>query len=245
VTSLAQGIAPVTIADRLLRVDWARVGRDLDDSGVARLPRLLSAAECAGLVALYDRDEPFRKRIVMEPLRFGRGEYRYFGAPLQPIVADLRRHAYPPLAAIALEWARRLRQKRPIPPTLAGLARLCHARGQTKPTPLVLRYGAGGYNRLHQDLYGDIAFPLQMTFLLSRSDEDFTGGEMLFLENRPREQSIGTAVALERGEGVVFAVRERPIRGARGWRRAVLRHGVSRVTSGLRYTLGVIFHDAR
>ena len=229
----------------LSAIDWARVTRDLDDLGVARLPRLLSDVECAGLIEMYDRDAPFRKRVVMQPLRFGRGEYRYFGAPLPPLVAELRRHAYPPLAAIAAAWARRLGLKRAVPPTLDGLARLCRAHGQTKPTPLLLRYEAGGYNRLHQDLYGEVAFPLQMTFLLSRPGEDFRGGEMIFLENRPREQSVGTAVALQRGEAVVFAVRERPIEGARGWRRAAMRHGVSRVTSGRRVTLGVIFHDAR
>jgi hypothetical protein len=226
-------------------LDWTAVGRDLDDLGVARLPCVLSEAECDEAVALYEDAARFRKRVVMERLRFGAGEYQYFADPLPPLVARLREAAYGPLAAIANDWQKRLGRKARFPTTLAAFLRRCHRAGQKKPTPLLLRYEAGGYNRLHQDLYGALAFPLQMTFLLSGPGEDFEGGEMLFLENRPREQSIGTAVALRRGEGVVFAVGDRPIRGARGWRRAVLRHGVSRITSGRRHALGVIFHDAR
>lgn len=226
-------------------VDWTAVRRDLDDLGVARLPAVLSAAECDAAVALYADETRFRKRIVMERLRFGAGEYQYFADPLPPLVARLRRSAYGPLAAIANEWQRRLGRVPAFPRSLPAFLRRCHAAGQSKPTPLLLRYEAGGYNRLHQDLYGALAFPLQMTFLLSRPGDDFEGGEMLFLENRPREQSIGTAVALRRGEGVVFAVGDRPIRGARGFRRATLRHGVSRIASGRRFTLGIIFHDAK
>ena len=226
-------------------VDWTAVRRDLDDLGVARLPAVLSAAECDAAVGLYADEARFRKRVLMERLRFGAGEYQYFADPLPPLVARLREAAYGPLAAIANDWQRRLERPASFPPTLAGFLRRCHAAGQTKPTPLMLRYEAGGYNRLHQDLYGALAFPLQMTFLLSRPGADFAGGEMLFLENRPREQSIGTAVALRRGEGVVFAVGDRPIPRARGFRRATLRHGVSRITSGRRFTLGIIFHDAK
>jgi len=226
-------------------LDWATVGRDLDELGVARLPFVLSESECDEAIALYEDPARFRKRVVMERLRFGAGEYQYFADPLPPLVARLRETAYEPLAAIANDWQKRLGRKERFPPTLAAFLRRCHRAGQNKPTPLLLRYEAGGYNRLHQDLYGALAFPLQLTFLLSRPGDDFEGGEMLFLENRPREQSIGTAVALRRGEGVVFAVGDRPIRGARGWRRATLRHGVSRITSGRRHTLGVIFHDAR
>lgn len=230
---------------RLGVLDWATIRRDLDDLGVARLPGVLSEAECAEAVALYEDEARFRKRVVMERLRFGAGEYQYFADPLPPLVARLRETAYGPLAAIANDWQKRLGRTTRFPPTLAAFLRRCHRAGQKKPTPLLLRYEAGGYNRLHQDLYGTLAFPLQLTFLLSRPGADFEGGEMLFLEQRPREQSIGTAMSLRQGDGVVFAVGDRPIRGARGWRRATLRHGVSRITTGRRFTLGVIFHDAR
>jgi len=230
---------------RLGAIDWATIRRDLDDLGVARLHGVLSEAECTEAVALYEDGARFRKRVVMERLRFGVGEYQYFADPLPPLVARLRETAYGPLAAIANDWQKRLVRTTRFPPTLAAFLRRCHRAGQKKPTPLLLRYEAGGYNRLHQDLYGALAFPLQLTFLLSRPGADFEGGEMLFLEQRPREQSIGTAVSLRQGDGVVFAVGDRPIRGARGWRRATLRHGVSRITTGRRFTLGVIFHDAR
>jgi hypothetical protein len=230
---------------RLDTIDWIGVARDLDDLGVARLPVVLSAEECAAAAALYDDAARFRKRVVMERLRFGAGEYQYFSAPLPPLVARLRAETYGPLAAIANDWQRRLRRPARFPSTLESFLRRCHRAGQKKPTPLLLRYEAGGYNRLHQDLYGALAFPVQMTFLLSQPGADFAGGEMLFLEQRPREQSIGTSVSLRRGEGVIFAVGDRPIRGTRGWRRATLRHGVSRITSGRRFTLGIIFHDAR
>jgi hypothetical protein len=226
-------------------IDWEAARHDLDDLGVARLPGVLTEAECTELAALFDDDIRFRKTVNMDRLRFGSGVYKYFAAPLPPAVQALRAEAYPPLAAIANDWQKALRRRTRYPKTLAGFLKHCARKGQRKPTPLVLRYEAGGYNRLHQDLYGDIAFPMQMTFLLSRPGDEFTGGEMLFLENRPREQSIGTAVALEQGDGVVFAVNDRPIRGARGFRRATLRHGVSRITSGVRLTLGIIFHDAR
>jgi uncharacterized protein len=226
-------------------IDWKEVGRQLDDQGVGRLPAVLDGRECDETAALYEEAARFRKRVVMERLRFGEGEYQYFAAPLPPLVERLRETAYAPLARIANDWQKRLGRTARFPPDLAGFLRRCHRAGQKKPTPLLLRYETGGYNRLHQDLYGALAFPLQMTFLLSRPAEDFEGGEMLFLEQRPREQSIGTAVALQRGDGVVFAVGDRPIHGTRGWRRATLRHGVSRITSGRRATLGIIFHDAR
>jgi hypothetical protein len=229
----------------LAAVDWSAVGRALDDLGVARLAVVLDAKECDEAVALYEDPARFRKKVTMERLRFGAGEYQYFAAPLPPLVARLRESAYGPLAAIANDWQKRLGRPARFPAALDDFLRRCHRAGQKKPTPLLLRYEAGGYNRLHQDLYGALAFPLQMTFLLSRPGDDFEGGEMLFLENRPREQSIGTAISLRQGEGVVFAVGDRPIRGARGWRRATLRHGVSRITSGRRFTLGIIFHDAR
>jgi hypothetical protein len=232
-------------ARRLAALDWAAVGADLDAHGCARLPVILSPEECAALAALWDDARLFRKQVVMERLRFGAGEYRYFAAPLPPAVETLREAAWAPLAAIANRWQAALGKRARYPAGLAAFLRRCRRAGQVKPTPLLLRYGPGGYNRLHQDLYGAVAFPLQLTFMLSRPGTDFTGGENLFVEQRPREQSIGTAVALAQGEGVVFATSVRPIRGARGWRRATLRHGVSRIVSGRRLTLGVIFHDAR
>lgn len=226
----------------LQAIDWQAARRDLDTIGVARLPGVLTIEECAGLAALFDDDGRFRKTVDMDRLRFGSGVYKYFAAPLPALVQTLRENAYPPLSGIANDWQKALGRRARYPKTLAKFLAQCGRAGQRKPTPLMLRYVAGGYNRMHQDLYGDIAFPMQMTFLLNR---DFTGGEMLFLENRPREQSIGTAVALERGDGVVFAVNDRPVKGSRGFRRATLRHGVSRINSGVRLTLGIIFHDAR
>jgi hypothetical protein len=230
---------------RLAAIDWAAVGADLDAHGCARLPALLDPEECAALAALWDDATLFRKQVVMERLRFGAGEYRYLAAPLPPAVAALREAAWTPLAAIANRWQAALGTRARYPASLAAFLRRCRRAGQARPTPLLLRYGPGGYNRMHQDLYGAVAFPLQATFMLSRPGADFTGGENLFVEQRPREQSIGTAMTLAQGEGVVFATSVRPVRGARGWRRATLRHGVSRIVSGRRLTLGVIFHDAR
>jgi hypothetical protein len=181
----------------------------------------------------------------MERFRFGAGDYQYFAAPLPPLVEDLRVHAYPPLAAIANRWEEALGSRARHPPALAGLLAVCRQHGQTKPTPLLLHYEAGGYNCLHQDLYGDVVFPLQLTCFLSRRGVDYDGGEFLLVEQRPRAQSRGEAIATEQGEIVVFATRHRPLRGARGWSRAALRHGVSTVRRGTRYTLGIIFHDAR
>jgi hypothetical protein len=235
----------VSLGRRLAGVDWAAVGADLDAFGCARVPSILDLEECAALAALWEDAALFRKQVVMERLRFGAGEYRYFGAPLPPAVAALREAAYTPLAILANRWQKALGASARYPSQLAPFLRRCRRAGQVKPTPLLLRYGPGGYNRMHQDLYGEVAFPLQMTLLLSRPGTDFTGGENLFVEQRPREQSIGTVVALAQGEAVVFATSVLPIRGARGWRRATLRHGVSRIVSGRRLTLGVIFHDAR
>jgi len=238
-------MARSTIAERLRRIDWASVEIDLTESGYARLPRLLGAAECAALIALYGRHGRFRKRIDMERHRFGIGEYKYFDRPLPPLVRALRASAYPPLAAIANRWMAALGSEERFPTRLGGLSALCRRAGQTKPTPLLLRYTAGGYNCLHQDLYGEVAFPLQLACLLSRPGIDYGGGEFLLVEQRPRAQSIGHAVALTRGEGIIFPTRYRPLAGRRGHSRATVRHGVSRLSSGSRFTLGVIFHDAR
>jgi uncharacterized protein len=232
----------------MISAKWLKEKRfqeELETAGWARTGPVLSARQCADLVQLYADEARFRSRIDMARYRFGVGEYKYFASPLPPLVQQLREACYPALAAIANRWQEALGQPQWYPPTLAEFLEQCHRAGQTKPTPLLLRYEAGGYNCLHQDLYGDVAFPLQMTCLLSRPGLDFTGGEFLLVEQRPRAQSRGEAIALEQGEMVIFTTRHRPVQGVRGYYRVVMRHGVSTVTSGVRLTLGVIFHDAR
>jgi hypothetical protein len=232
------------IKARLAALDWDRIAAQIETTGHALGGRLLRAGECADLIALYDCDARFRHTIEMARYRFGEGQYRYFAAPLPTLVAELRRQLYGHLAPIANEMTAKLPGGRAYPKELETYLQECHAAGQTKPTPLLLRYEAGGYNRLHQDLYGDMHFPLQAVFMLSRPGRDFTGGEFMLLENQPRAQSIGQVILLEQGEMVIIPVRERPVRGKRGYFRAPMRHGVSRLHSGLRLTLGVIFHDA-
>ncbi len=234
-----------SIRERLAGVDWAEVRESILERGYARGPKLLEPRECADLVALYVDDRRFRKRIDMERHRFGVGDYAYFREPLPRLVTDLRVHAYRRLAPVAHTMAERLREERRFPPSFSSYRRQCHAAGQKRPTPLLLRYRAGGYNCLHRDLYGDQVFPLQLAVFLSRPRVDYEGGAFLLVEQRPRSQSVGEAFVPEQGELVIFAVAEHPIRGARGWLRAGMRHGVARVTRGERYTLGVIFHDAR
>jgi hypothetical protein len=231
------------LAGRVAALDWEGVGRELDRLGHARLPKLLTPSECRALARLYPDDARFRKTVDMERHRFGRGEYRYFARPLPAPVASLRRSLYPHLARIANRWQARLGGER-FERTLAAFLRRCAAAGQQRPTPLLLRYRAEGFNNLHQDLYGSVAFPLQVAICLSRPERDFRGGEFLLLENRPRQQSRAEVIALEQGEAVVFPTRERPVEGARGWLRAGMRHGVSRLHQGERLTLGIIFHDA-
>jgi hypothetical protein len=222
-------------ADRLLR--------DLDADGYAVRP-LLSAQTCRTLSELYDRDALFRKRIVMEHRAYGQGEYQYFAYPLPTQIAELRAALYPPLAEVANAWRHTLGETGRFPAVLDDYLAQCHAAGQTRPTPLLLRYRAGGFNCLHQDLYGDLVFPLQATILLSAPNEDFTGGEFILVEQRPRAQSRPAVVALRQGEAVIFPVHHRPAAGSRGPHRLTMRHGVSRIHSGLRHTLGIIFHDA-
>jgi hypothetical protein len=238
----------MTIAERIRRrvaaLDWKQLAEGLDTDGYARIPALLTDAECRGLETLYTEPGSFRKTISMERHRFGQGEYKYFTYPLPPLVSALRSSLYPKLAAVANRWGECLGNDVRYPRSLRPFLAHCHKQGQARPTPLLLRYAAQGYNRLHQDLYGEVAFPLQLACLLSRPDHDFTGGEFLLVEQRPRMQSRGEAIPLQAGEGIVFATRERPVRGARGFQRAQMRHGVSRIRSGQRTALGIIFHDA-
>jgi hypothetical protein len=233
------------VAARLAALDWTAIEESLGRHGYAKTPPVLTGDECAALIAMYEERERFRSRVEMARFRFGVGDYQYFAAPLPPLVADLRTHAYPPLAVIANRWEDALGTKTQHPATLAELQAVCRRHGQTKPTPLLLHYEAGGYNCLHQDLYGDVVFPLQLTCFLSRRGVDYEGGDFLLVEQRPRAQSRGESIATEQGEIVIFATRHRPIQGARGWYRAALRHGVSTIHRGTRYTLGVIFHDAK
>jgi len=238
-------IAARSIADRVAAIDWPRVHEDLNRFGCAVVTGLLRPRECAGLAALYDDEACFRSRVVMARHGFGRGEYKYFSYPLPGIVADLRTALYPPLADIANDWSAVLKSEARYPPSHAAFLKRCHAAGQTRPTPLLLRYGAGDYNCLHQDLYGEHVFPLQVAFLLSRQDEDFAGGEFVLTEQRPRMQSRVEVVPLRQGDSVIFAVSERPAKGAKGFYRVKMRHGVSRLRAGRRHTLGIIFHDAK
>ena len=232
------------ITERLAALDWSGIAAQIDGIGYARVWRLLSPGECDELIAMYDQERHFRSTVDMARYRFGEGQYRYFNNPLPGPVAELRQGLYRHLAPIANDMAAKLPGAASYPADLQAYLRICHAAGQTRPTPLLLRYEAGGYNRLHQDLYGALHFPLQAVFLLSRPETDFTGGEFLLLEQQPRAQSIGQAVALQWGEMMVFPVRERPVQGKRGYYRAPMRHGVSRLHTGRRYTLGLIFHDA-
>ena len=233
------------IRDRLGDLDWTAIERSLWEHGYARTPPVLTADECAELTALYRDESRFRSRVDMARFRFGVGEYKYFAAPLPPLVEALRVHAYPPLAAIANQWEVALETAVLHPPELGALLARCRKKGQTKPTPLLLHYEAGGYNCLHQDLYGEVVFPLQLTCFLSRRGVDYEGGDFLLVEQRPRAQSKGESIATEQGEILIFTTRHRPVAGARGYYRASVRHGVSRLIRGERYTLGVIFHDAK
>ena len=227
------------------RIAWLAVAADLDAQGWAVLPGLLDRETCEAVANLYDAEAPFRSRIVMARHGFGRGEYKYFGYPLPDVVADLRAALYPQLAPIANRWNEAMGLGVRYPAEHAEFIDRCHAAGQTRPTPLLLRYGAGDYNCLHQDLYGEHVFPFQVAFLLAEPGSDFTGGEFVLTEQRPRMQSRAEVVAMRQGDGVIFAVSHRPVDGSRGTYRVNLRHGVSRIRSGRRHTLGVIFHDAK
>ena len=226
-------------------LDWARVASDLGARGNAIAERVLSVRQCRELTALYAEGKPFRSRVIMSRHGFGRGEYKYFTYPLPTVVSQLRDALYPHLAPIANEWNEKLGIDVEYPRTHEAFLKRCHEAGQTLPTPLLLQYEQDDYNCLHQDIYGEHIFPLQIAVLLSAPEEDFTGGEFVMTEQRPRMQTRPEVVPLKQGDGVIFAVHHRPVRGTRGVYRVKLRHGVSRIRSGHRHTLGVIFHDAR
>jgi hypothetical protein len=226
--------------------DWQRARCHLDERGFALVPGVLAKKTCEEIAGYYADEQRFRSRIEMSRYAFGRGEYKYFNYPLPEIVQQLRFSIYPPLAPLANQWAERLGGKTPrYPETLPYFIEQCHRAGQKRPTPLLLKYGAGDFNCLHQDLYGEVVFPFQVTFFLSQRGKDFTGGEFVLAEQQPRRQSRVEVIAPAQGDAVVFAVHHRPVQGARGYYRANLRHGVSTVHSGQRYTLGIIFHDAK
>ena len=241
----ARPVTSVDITTRVEAIDWASASTHLDGYGWTMLKTLLTADECESIARFYEDDRRFRSRVVMASHGFGQGEYKYFAYPLPDIVTELRMALYPRLAPIANRWNESMRVDVRFPGELADFIRRCHKAGQTRPTPLLLQYGAGDFNALHQDVYGEHMFPLQTTILLSEPEKDFTGGEFVLTEQRPRMQSRAEVVPLRRGDAVVFAVRDRPVQGTRGTYRVRMRHGVSRLRSGHRHTLGVIFHDAK
>jgi hypothetical protein len=229
---------------RIAGADWTRVAGDLDDVGCASLGTVLSEPECRWVSGLYDEVGLFRSTVDMARYRFGSGQYRYFAYPLPSLVADLRAACYQRLLPVARDWAARLRRPAPWPDTLDEWLEVCHLAGQTRPTPILLSYVAGDWNALHRDLYGERVFPLQVAICLDEPGVDHTGGEFMLVEQRPRAQSKGTVRALRQGEGLVFTTRDRPVRSARGWSAAPVRHGVSELLTGTRHTLGLVLHDA-
>jgi hypothetical protein len=233
------------VIQRVNGLEWSRLAAELDAGGNARVESVLTADECQEIVALYEQEKPFRSRVVMGRHGFGRGEYKYFAYPLPKLVGDLRAAFYPHLVPIANRWNEALRSDVRFPESHDAFLTRCRKAGQARPTPLLLQYGAGDFNCLHQDLYGEHVFPLQVAVLLSKPGEDFEGGELVLTEQRPRMQSRAEVVPLQQGDGVIFAVHHRPVQGTRGVYRVNMRHGVSRVRSGHRHTLGVIFHDAK
>jgi hypothetical protein len=234
-----------SIETRVTRLNWSEITRNLDERGYALTPPLLTTSESSDLIALYSEEKHFRNHIVMARYRFGSGDYKYFADPLPATVRELRQTLYPQLSEVANTWNARTGTADRFPSQHQQLLKICHQHAQTKPTPLLLHYQAGDYNCLHQDLYGEIAFPLQLTCFLSRRGEDYRGGEFVLTEQQPRAQSKVEVIAPEQGQVLIFTTRYRPVKGARGYYRVNVRHGVSRVHSGVRYTLGIIFHDAQ
>lgn len=234
-----------SIQERVGTCDWSTIGSELNAYGCGVLPKLLSARECKEIASLYPHDEHFRSHVHMARHGFGKGEYKYFKYPLPDLVGTLRTALYPQVAPIANAWNERMSVDARYPKQHADYLKICHKEGQLRPTPLLLQYTPGDFNCLHQDLYGDLAFPLQVTVLLSEPARDFTGGEFVLTEQRPRMQSRVEVVTLQQGDAVLFAVHNRPVQGTKGAYRVNLRHGVSRLRSGRRHTLGIIFHDAK
>ena len=235
-----------TIQKRIDSLDWHALRESLSANGYAVTSAVFTPAECEAVIVLYHHDTCFRSQVIMERHRFGLGDYKYFANPLPEVVANLRVSAYPHLAEVANEWVEALGDRdSPYPDDLAAFLKVCHKAGQTRPTPLVLHYEAGGFNCLHQDIYGEVAFPLQMVFLLGQPGRDWQGGEFVLVEQQPRAQSKAAVVAASQGQAIIFTTRYRPVKGSRGYYRVNLRHGVSRVVQGTRYTLGIIFHDAK
>ncbi|REE95569.1 2OG-Fe(II) oxygenase [Thermomonospora umbrina] len=246
-TTPADNAGPVNgvgLVDRVELIDWASVTNEVNASGSGLTPPLLTTEECAAIADLYDRPGLFRSTVDMARHRFGSGQYRYFAAPFPEPVSVLRRAFYPRLLPIARDWAAKLGRPAPWPDSLDEWLAMCHAAGQTKPTPILLRYEAGDWNALHRDLYGDLVFPLQVVINLNRPEADHTGGEFLLVEQRPRAQSRGTSTTVGQGRALVFTTRDRPVRSTRGWSAAPVRHGVSTIRTGRRHTLGLVFHDA-
>ncbi|HEY6903134.1 MAG TPA: 2OG-Fe(II) oxygenase [Candidatus Acidoferrales bacterium] len=235
-----------SIPERIDALNWESAEDSLSRRGYAVTAPILSPDECASLAAMYGDESRFRSQIVMERYRFGVGDYKYFANPLPEIIASLRTAAYPHLAKVANQWAEALGEKSPrFPAEHAAFLKICHKAGQTKPTPLLLHYETGGYNCLHQDIYGEVAFPLQMVFLLRQQGRDWEGGEFLLVEQQPRAQSKAEVVHADRGQAIIFTTCYRPVRGTRGYYRVNVKHGVRRLHRGTRYTLGIIFHDAK
>ncbi|MEK3910580.1 2OG-Fe(II) oxygenase [Paenibacillus sp. FSL H7-0331] len=236
---------PDDLAERAAGLDWQTLQQSLDEHGYVKLPALLNQSECQEIIDTYEVQDHFRSTIDMARYRFGIGEYKYYGAPLPTLLQQLREGLYPQLAQTANRWLGLLGDTAAYPVTLTEFLDRCHAEGQTRSTPLILKYEAGGYNCLHQDLYGSVFFPFQAVFALNQREKDYTGGEFLLVEQRPRAQSRGHVITLEQGEALIFPTQHRPVSGTRGYYRTTLRHGVSTVKSGTRFSLGIIFHDAK
>jgi uncharacterized protein len=235
----------ITIPQRLAQLDWSSIKESLWQNGYALTPALLTPSECAGLVNLYASEEPFRSHIIMSRYRFGRGDYKYFDYPLPAIVQQLREHSYPRLAPLANEWNQALSLADVFPESHSSFLKICAKNGQTRATPLLLHYENGDFNCLHQDVYGAVAFPFQMTCFLSQPGADYEGGEFVIVEQQPRAQSKAEVITAQLGQVLIFATRYRPVKGSRGFYRTSLRHGVSRLKRGIRFTLGVIYHDSQ
>ncbi|WP_282935977.1 2OG-Fe(II) oxygenase [Paenibacillus sp. RC67] len=233
------------ISKRIADLDWASLQQSLDTNGYAKLPPLLTKTECLEVIGTYEDESQFRSTIDMARYRFGIGQYKYYGSALPPLLQVLREGMYPPLAQTANRWLEQLGESPAYPESLEPFLEQCHKEGQTRSTPLILKYETDGYNCLHQDLYGAVYFPFQVVFALNQRGNDYTGGEFLLVEQRPRAQSRGRVLTLEQGEGIIFPTQHRPVLGTRGYYKTTLRHGVSTVTSGTRYSLGIIFHDAQ